>query len=188
MPQENNSSGEEGYILFVDDEQAARETLSECLRASGFKVLVADSYKSTVGVLESGKEIEAIICSLKMPPESGLEVLRHITTEKKGMPVIVLTGRGTLEACQEAFRQGAFDYIIETVEGIANDTDKLVYPLKRAVGEYRLEKENRQMLRDILCMAEEHQKILGELLTDVETKEKVQKRISSILDKWKESQ
>jgi len=180
MSGESNSQGEDGYILFVDDEKPEREALSELLTNCGFKVLVADSCKSAVSALGGGREIEAVICNLKMPGESGLEVLRYIAKQKKDIPVIFLTGHGTLEACREVFREGAFDYIIEPVDNI----DKLASPLRRAVKKYRLEKENREMFRDILWMAEEHQKILGELLTDVETKEKVQKRISGILDKW----
>ena len=172
-----------GCVLLVDDEESIRESLGELLTACGFKMLLADSYKSAVSVLKGSEEIEAIICDLKMPGESGLEVLRYINKQKKDIPIIFLTGYGTLESCQEAVKEGAFDYILKPI----NEKDKIIFPLRHAVEKYQLAKKTKEMQMDILHMGEEQQRILGDLLEDVETKKKVQKRISKIVDKWKKN-
>jgi len=170
-----------GCVLLVDDEEPIRESLGELLEACGFEIFLADCYKAAVGVIEEKKDfLEAVLSDLKMPGESGLEILKYINEKDLNIPFLFLTGFGTLETCQEAVKQGAFDYILKPIE----DRDKVVLPLRHAVDNYRLQKKTEEMQRDIIRMAEEHQKLLGEFLVDVEMKEDVQERIGKILDKW----
>ncbi|MBF0254105.1 MAG: response regulator [Candidatus Omnitrophica bacterium] len=168
-------------VLCVDDEEAIREAMSELLENCGYRVLSADGYDEAVAYMKGSQEIEAVICDLKMPGKSGLDVLRHVSGQEIKIPFIFLTGYGTLESCQEAVREGAFDYILKPIDS----KDKVLLPLGHAVEKYRLEKENRELQEDIIKLAEEHEKILDSLLEDRELKDKVQARISSILDKWK---
>ena len=182
MLEKSRAKGDEGCVLFVDDEEPVRESLRELLTTCGFRVLLADSYKSAVGVLKGNEEIEAIICDIKMPDKPGLEVLRYVNKGKQNIPLIFLTGYGTLETSQEALRDGAFDYILKPID----NKDKIVLPLKHAVEKYRSEKKNREMQLDILRLAEEHERILGDLLSDVETREKAEERMSEIVDKWED--
>lgn len=170
-----------GRILMVDDDAAIRESLGELLTNCGFEVLQADSCDNAAKVLESEKGIEAILSDLKMPGKSGHEVLRYVNQHHKHIPLIFLTGYGTLESCQEAVRDGAFDYILKPID----DKDKVIYPLTHAVEKYRLEKKNKELQQEIVRLAEEHQRIITAILDDTEIKDKVQDRISQILDKWK---
>ena len=181
MPKKNDNERGEGRVLFIDDEESIRESLSELLTACGFQVLLADSYKSAVGVLGKNEEIEAIVCDLKMPGKSGIEVLKHVNGLERNIPLIFLTGYGTLDTCQEAVREGAFDYILKPID----NKDKVIFPLRHAVEKYRLEKMNKEMHADILRMAEEHKRILEEILDDAEIKEKIQENISRIVDRWR---
>ena len=169
-----------GRVLLVDDEEAIRESLGELLDACGFEAFTADCYDAAVKVLKENEGIEAIVCDLKMPGKSGLEVLRHVNEKKLGIPLIFLTGFGTLESCQEAVKEGAFDYILKPID----NKDRIVYPLSHAVEKYRLEKKNEEVKRDIVRMAEEHEAILNGLLQDTELKGKVQERIARIVNKW----
>lgn len=172
---------ENGCILMVDDDESIRESLGELLGACGFKIYQADCYDAAVKVLGEEKDIETILCDLKMPGKSGLEVLRHVNAKHKHIPLVFLTGFGTLESCQEAVREGAFDYILKPID----DKDKVIFPLSHAVEKHRLEKRNRELQQEIIQLAEEHQRIITEILEDTEIKSKVQDRISKILDKWK---
>ena len=181
--EKNKVNSGNGCVLIVDDEQAIRESLNELLAAYKFKVIPADSYGSAVKALEKNQNIEAVICDLKMPGKSGHEVLRYLNREGKEIPLIFLTGYGTLESCQIAVKDGAFDYILKPID----NKDKIIFPLRHAVEKYRLEKKNKEMQIDILHMAEEHEKILSDLLDDAQVKEDVHQRISKIVDKWKES-
>lgn len=173
----------QGCVLLVDDEEAIRESLGELLESCGFKILTADGYKNAVKKIESHKDIEAIISDLKMPGKSGHELLKYCNKNNINIPLIFLTGYGTMESCQEAVRDGAFDYILKPID----NKDKVVFPLSHAIEKRRLEQANKEMHQDIVQMAEEHQQILEELLTDVEMKAKVQDKISKILEKYEES-
>jgi flagellar biosynthesis/type III secretory pathway M-ring protein FliF/YscJ len=62
---------------------------------------------------------------------------------------------------------------------------KVIFPLKHAMEQFRLEKKNKEMQADILRMANEHRELVEQLLSDSETKDRAQKRISEIVEKWK---
>lgn len=174
-------NAEKGCILMVDDDQSIRESLGELLSVCGFTVLQADCYDAAVKVLSAQNDIETILCDLKMPGKSGIEVLRYVNQKHKHIPLVFLTGYGTLESCQDAVREGAFDYILKPID----DKDKVLFPLNHAVEKHRLERRNRELQQEIIRLAEEHQRIITEILEDSEIKDKVQGRISKILDKWK---
>ena len=170
-------------VLLVDDEEAIRESLGELLTECGFNVSLADSVDNAVKVLENETDVEAIVSDLKMPKKPGIELLRYLNETQRKIPVIFLTGYGTLESCQEAVREGAFDYILKPID----DKDKVIFPLKHAVEQFRLEKKNKEMQLDILRMAEEHQALVDQILNDAEAKNKVQERIGAIVNKWKKA-
>ncbi|MBF0384232.1 MAG: response regulator [Candidatus Omnitrophica bacterium] len=170
----------DGIVLLVDDEESIREALGDLLEACGYTTYKADCYKSAVKELSAHPDIETVICDLKMPGESGLEVLKHINEKGYNIPLIFLTGFGTLESCQEAVKEGAFDYILKPID----NKDRIIYPLNHAIEKKRLEAKTAELQREIISMAEEHQAILDELLVDAEMKDKVQAKISKVLDKW----
>ncbi|MBF0503586.1 MAG: response regulator [Candidatus Omnitrophica bacterium] len=169
-----------GCVLLVDDEEAIRESLKELLEALGFEAYTADGVDNAIKVIGRQKEIEAIICDLKMPGKSGIELIRYLNSKESRIPLIFLTGFGTMETCQDALREGAFDYILKPIE----DKDKVLLPLKHAIERFNLEKQNKELQMDILRMAEEHEELLNSILSDIEIKSKVQEKISAIVKKW----
>ena len=161
----------------MDDEEIIRESPGEFLRGHGFRVLLADSCNAAVHVLMGKHEIEAVICDMKMPGKSGLDVLAYINNKRLNIPLIFLTGHGTLATCQKAVREGAFDYILKPAE----EEDRVVFPLRHAIEKYRLEKKNRQMRRDIVRMVNELEATLENVLEEATDKEALEARISEIL-------
>ncbi|MBF0477943.1 MAG: response regulator [Candidatus Omnitrophica bacterium] len=169
-----------GYVLLVDDEDPIRESLEELLTACGFKVYNGNCVDNAIKVLEKQDDIEAIVSDLKMPGKTGIDLLHYLNENNRQIPVIFLTGYGTLETCQEAVREGAFDYILKPID----DKDKVLFPLRHAIEKFRLIKSNEELKIDILRMAEEHEKLLDSILNDAQTKDKVQEKINSIVRKW----
>ncbi|MBF0253438.1 MAG: response regulator [Candidatus Omnitrophica bacterium] len=172
----------QGYIMLIDDEDAILESLGELLETLGFEVITANGYDNAKKIFDSVevKRIDVIVSDLKMPGKSGVDVLHYVNEKKLRIPFIFLTGYGTLDTCQEAVREGAFDYVLKPID----NKDKILYPVMHAIEKHRLENKVKEMQKDIIHMAEEHQKILENLLSDVEIKEQVQDKISKILDKW----
>lgn len=177
MPAKDNK----GIILIVDDEAPIRDSLGELLTACGFDVTTADCVDAAIKVLEKRTDIETIVSDLKMPVKTGLDLLKYVNEKKRNIPLVFLTGYGTLETCQEAVRAGAFDYVLKPLD----DKDKVVYPLTHAVEKFRLERKNVELQKEIVKLVDDHQRIITAILEDGEIKEKVQDRISQILDKWK---
>lgn len=171
---------DKGCVLLVDDEAEIRESLGELLEACGFKVHRADCVDNAIKLIDKQDDVEAIVSDMKMPGKTGIDMLQHLNDLGRRIPVIFLTGYGTLETCQEAVRAGAFDYILKPL----SDKDKVLFPLNHAIERFRLEKNNEELKRDILLMAEEHEKLLDSILNDAQTKDKVQEKISAIVNKW----
>ncbi len=97
-------------ILAIDDEPATLEALATVLDTWGYGVVAAASGREAVQALE--REVpDLVLTDLVMPGVSGLEVLRKIKAEKLDVPVIILTGQGTVDGAVEAIRAGAYHFI-----------------------------------------------------------------------------
>ena len=102
-------------ILVIDDEKNIRTGLQAALELDGYEVLLAED--GTTGLsLALNNEVDLVITDLRMPGVSGEDVLRRITTETPGIPVIVLTGHGTVENAVEAMRSGAYDFLTKPLD------------------------------------------------------------------------
>jgi len=182
METNNKSARDEGDILLVDDDASIRESVGGLLAACGFRVLVADSYESAIKILKTTeKEIETVLCDIKMPGKSGLDVLRYVGENDLGVPVILLTGVASLESCRIAVKDGALEYLLKPID----NKDDLIYSLRRGVNKYRSDKQHCQAQADLMAMAEQHCDILDKLLSDLETKDVVLKNLNKIMEKWK---
>jgi DNA-binding NtrC family response regulator len=130
-------------ILVIDDEKNIREGLAAALELDGYDVLLAAD--GTEGLnIALHEEIDLVITDLKMPGVSGEEVLRRVTTETPGIPVIVLTGHGTVENAVEAMRAGAYDFLTKPL-----NLDRLSLLVKRALQNRELVLQHRELEREI---------------------------------------
>ena len=114
-------------ILVIDDEKNIREGLSMALEDEGYEVITAEDGKKG---LEKAlyDSVDLIITDLRMPIISGEEILKKVVTELPSIPVIVLTGHGTVELAVEAMRIGAYDFLTKPL-----DLDRLFRLVKRAL-------------------------------------------------------
>ena len=79
-------------ILIIDDEQNIREGLGASFEMDGYNVKLASNGKDGLSLISKG-DIDLVITDLRMPGISGEDVLRKVTSETPGIPVIVLTGQ-----------------------------------------------------------------------------------------------
>lgn len=130
-------------ILVIDDEKNIRTGLQAALELDGYEVLLAED--GTTGLsLALNNEVDLVITDLRMPGVSGEEVLRRITTETPGIPVIVLTGHGTVENAVEAMRSGAYDFLTKPL-----NLDRLSLLVKRALQSRELVLQNRELEQEV---------------------------------------
>lgn len=130
-------------ILIVDDEKNIREGLGKALEMEGYEVLLAaDGQEAFERIGED--EVDLVIADLKMPRMSGEELLERVVDTHPTIPVIILTGHGTIESAVNAMRAGAFDFMTKPV-----NLDRLGLLVKRALSTRELVLQHRQMQEEL---------------------------------------
>ena len=99
-----------GVILIIDDEETLSYFLKESLSEEGYEVLLAQTGGEGLKLLDES-EVDLVLLDLKLPDIEGSEVLKEIKASGGEMPVMMLTGYGTIDSAVEAMKLGAYDYI-----------------------------------------------------------------------------
>jgi len=97
-------------ILVVDDEKVVRDGCQRVLGGKGYNVLTATNGKEALEILEEST-IDVILLDLKMPVMSGEEMLERTTESYPDIPIIIITGHGTIDKAVECMKKGAYDFI-----------------------------------------------------------------------------
>lgn len=97
-------------ILIIDDEKAIRNALRDILEHEKHTV---DEAEDGAAALEKAKKggYDVILCDIKMPKMDGLEFLQKLMAHDDDVPVIMISGHGTIDTAVEALKKGAFDFI-----------------------------------------------------------------------------
>ena len=122
-------------LLIVDDERSLRFSISEWARDTGFHPLEAVGGREALELARE-QSVDAVLLDLKLGGEDGLEVLKRLRQEDPVVPVVMLTGHGTVQHAVEATRLGAFDFMLKPP-----DLDHLGVVLERALDHARLQRE-----------------------------------------------
>ena len=130
-------------ILIVDDEKNIREGLGRSLEMDGYEVLLAEDGKQGWSLVNE-EHVDLVIADLKMPEMSGEELLKRISSAYPTIPVIILTGHGTIESAVEAMRNGAFDFVTKPV-----NLDRLSLLAKRALSNRELVLQHRNLKEEV---------------------------------------
>ena len=130
-------------ILLVDDEARALEALGRALQMMGYETVGVTDPKTAQALLAK-ERYDIMVADLIMPEIDGIEILEHCKKVDPDLPVIILTGYGTVKTAVEAMRKGAFDYVTKPY-----NIDEIDMIIKRALQQKALLHENR-LLRETL--------------------------------------
>ena len=119
-------------VLIVDDEKNIREGLGKSLEMDGYNISLASDGNKALNIINK-TEMDLVIADLKMPGMGGEELLKHITSSYPTIPVIILTGHGTIETAVNAMRDGAYDFLTKPL-----NLDRLSLLVKRALSNREL--------------------------------------------------
>jgi two-component system nitrogen regulation response regulator NtrX len=97
-------------VLIIDDERAIRRALKEILEYENCQVLEAENGKEGLELIRSNS-LDVIFCDIKMPLVDGMELLEQVQREGNEVPIVMISGHGTLETAVQAIKIGAFDFI-----------------------------------------------------------------------------
>lgn len=126
-------------VLLVDDEEYVLESLRRLLELDRFRCIAASSADRAMAELTT-RDVDVMVTDLSMPGEDGLALLRKARELRPQLPVIVLTGVGTVQSAVAAMKQGAVDFLQKPV-----DPEALVLLLRRAVEHGKLVDEVRSL-------------------------------------------
>lgn len=130
-------------ILIIDDEKAIRKTLSEILSYEGYKIEEASDGEEGLKKFKE-KTFDVVLCDIKMPKLDGIEFLDKAREVNPDVPVIMISGHGTIETAVEAVKKGAYDYIAKPP-----DLNRLLITIRNATDKTNLVAETKVLKRKV---------------------------------------
>ncbi|MDA1052419.1 MAG: sigma-54 dependent transcriptional regulator [Planctomycetota bacterium] len=125
-----------GTILVVDDERGVLRAFDKMLSELGHRVLTASNANLALEHVRE-QQPDVVVTDLCMPGADGLETFRQIRAINAKLPVIIMTGQGTMDTAIEATKLGAFDYQLKPF-----DPESMVAAIERAMEGVRLMRRN----------------------------------------------
>jgi len=127
------------HVLIVDDEEFVRDSLEEVLRLEGLETSAASGAQEAVRFLEK-HDCDAIVTDLRMPRGDGLSLLNEARRRGVVIPIVMITGVGTVAEAVQAMKAGAYDFLQKPVHPA-----DLVRVVTRAIEHHGLQQELQQL-------------------------------------------
>ncbi|MBI3004561.1 MAG: sigma-54-dependent Fis family transcriptional regulator [Ignavibacteriales bacterium] len=139
-------------VLVVDDEKSVRDSLKMILEYDHFGVEFAENGETALKTL-AAMPVDVVLLDVKMAGMDGIEVLQKIREKNANLPVVMISGHGTIETAVEATKLGAFDFLSKPL-----DRDKLLVTVRNALQQAKLSEDFRKLQETV----EGRLQILGE--------------------------
>jgi two-component system, NtrC family, nitrogen regulation response regulator NtrX len=130
-------------ILVIDDESAIRESLKMTLEYEGYEFVGAATGQEGLTLAER-EAPDLVLLDVKMPGMDGIEVLDRLRSMNDALPVVVISGHGTISTAVEATKKGAFDFIEKPFA-----SDRVLVSLRNALDQRQLRDENRTLKKAV---------------------------------------
>ena len=128
-------------ILVVDDEADIRKTIADTLEDEGYRCRSAADTVAALELIEERRPHLVILdIWLRENDRDGLELLKILKAQYPEIPVVMISGHGTIETAVKAIKLGAYEFVEKPVQ-----SDRLVLTARRAVDAARLERENAEL-------------------------------------------
>jgi putative two-component system response regulator len=131
-------------VLVVDDDQAFRRSLTRSLASHGYECFEASGGDAALEVLVAEPDIAAVLCDIRMPEHSGIDLLARLTADHPDAAVVMMTAVDDPDVADAAFESGAYGYIVKPF-----DTNELLINLASALKRRSLEATHRGHVRSL---------------------------------------
>ncbi|MGB9807163.1 MAG: sigma-54-dependent transcriptional regulator [Thermosulfidibacteraceae bacterium] len=128
-----------GYVVVVDDESEVLSTVREVLEDEGYITEGALTGSEAISVIER-KLPDLVILDIWLPDRDGLEILERIKSVHPDLPILIISGHGTIETAVKAVKLGAFDFLEKPL-----DLEKLLLKVEKAIEEGRIKLEVKEL-------------------------------------------
>jgi diguanylate cyclase (GGDEF)-like protein len=119
-------------LLVVDDDELIREMLTDILNEMGYACDTAGDGEQALAKIDSEK-FDLVLLDLMLPKMSGQETFEALKSKDENLPIIIITGHGSIESAVEFLKKGAADYLTKPIR-----FDEFKFRINRAVEEIRL--------------------------------------------------
>jgi two-component system nitrogen regulation response regulator NtrX len=126
-------------VLIIDDEEAIRSSLKMIFEYEGYDCLLAANGPAGLAIA-SRESPDLVFLDIKMPQMDGLEVLKQLKLQDDSLPVVILSGHGTVKTAVEATKLGAYDFIEKPP-----DTERILLVARNGLRERKLTDENKRL-------------------------------------------
>ena len=130
-------------ILVIDDEAAIRDSLRMTLEYEGYDFVGAATGQEGLALAER-EAPDLVLLDVKMPGMDGLEVLDRLRSMNETLPIVVISGHGTISTAVEATKKGAFDFIEKPFA-----SERVLVSLRNALDQRQLRDENRSLKKAV---------------------------------------
>ncbi len=130
-------------VLIVDDEESIRNSLEKLLSYEKYKTYTAAEGKSGLETI-ADERIDIVLLDIKMPGMDGLDVLQKIKEMRGDLPVVIISGHGTIATAVEATKLGAFDFIEKPI-----DLERLLLTIRNGIKQGELARQNVQLRKRV---------------------------------------
>jgi DNA-binding NtrC family response regulator len=127
-------------ILIIDDEPDMLDMLELIITSKTPHAVITTGDVNVLSELLQNNYFDLVITDLKMPFLDGIEVIKQVESHNPDTPVIMITAFGTIEAAEEAVRQGAYDYITKPFR-----KEHILLAISRALNWRRITQENKEL-------------------------------------------
>jgi len=124
-------------ILVIDDEAGVRRTVCRKLGNHGCEYAQAANAEEARSLIK-GQDFDLVLCDMRMPGESGMDLIKHISEEHPDTAVIMITGVGDMDVARNVLENGAYGYVIKPF-----GPDELMFNVSSALRRRKLELDNR---------------------------------------------
>ncbi|MDP9324630.1 MAG: sigma-54 dependent transcriptional regulator [Acidobacteriota bacterium] len=130
-------------ILVIDDEAEIRRSVRMILEYEGYEVVEASSGPEGLAMAER-EAPDLVFLDIKMPGMDGLDALQRIKASNETLPVVIISGHGTVSTAVEATKAGAFDFIEKPLA-----SERVLVTIRNALDQTRLRDENKSLKRAV---------------------------------------
>ncbi|EKI0251497.1 response regulator transcription factor [Enterobacter asburiae] len=158
-------------VWLIDDDESIRESMAFLLSGMGWPVKTFESVDAFIAAhARDTALVGCMLLDMRMPGKGGLAWLEEGNWSWPLLPVIIMTGHGTVDACRRAFHNGVFEFFTKPL-----DADKLIETVGQAFGESQRrfadwQETSRVKARFAQLTAREHE-VLGKLMEGLSNKE-----------------
>lgn len=144
-PRSESDAARRARVLVVEDDPSFREAVCGTLRAEGYDTAEAGEGREALGVL-AADPIDLVLLDLRLGHSrlSGMEVLREATTAYPDVPVVMVSGAGSISVAVEATQLGAYDFLEKPV-----NRERLLLTVRNALEKARLQRERNRLLDEV---------------------------------------